>query len=339
MRNNISDFEFANPPYAGATVTIYTVSGGVKTTTRATLYKDLTSSDTLLNPQQLDSKGMFQQPVYVDVPVVITVSGLTIPDHDTGVLNAVLDSLADASSMHAAATKATPVDADEFTFLDSASAFSLAKATWANIKTVLLAYFSALTGTWAISTTGNAATATDAADHIADASAAHAASAISNTPAGNISATNVQAAINESDGDKAALAGSATQVFDVEAATASAHAVRLDQLGVVSQNSQSTAYTAVLADGYGKHILHPSADTTARVFTIPANSSVAYPIGTVLTFVNQNGAGVITIAITTDTMRLAGAGTTGSRTLAANGVASAIKLTATEWIISGTGLT
>ena len=38
-------------------------------------------------------------------------------------------------------------------------------------------------------------------------------------------------------------------------------------------------------------------------------------------------------------MRLAGAGTTGSRSLAANGVAEAIKVSATEWIISGTGLT
>ena len=73
--------------------------------------------------------------------------------------------------------------------------------------------------------------------------------------------------------------------------------------------------------------------------TIPANSSVAYPIGTALTFVNQNAAGVMTIAITTDTLRLAGAGTTGSRTLAANGIATALKLTSTEWIISGTGLT
>lgn len=106
----------------------------------------------------------------------------------------------------------------------------------------------------------------------------------------------------------------------------------------IPQNSQSTAYTLVLADA-GKHILHPSADTTARVFTIPANSSVAYPIGTAVTFVNQNAAGVITIAITTDTMRLAGAGTTGSRTLAANGTATALKITSTEWIISGVGLT
>lgn len=106
----------------------------------------------------------------------------------------------------------------------------------------------------------------------------------------------------------------------------------------IPQNSQSAAYTLVLTDS-GKHILHPSADTTARTFTIPANGAVAFPIGTAVTFINQNAAGVITIAITTDTMRLAGAGTTGSRTLAANGVATAIKLTSTEWIISGTGLT
>lgn len=104
------------------------------------------------------------------------------------------------------------------------------------------------------------------------------------------------------------------------------------------QNSQSAAYGLVLADA-GKHLLHPSADVTARTFTIPANSSVAFPVGTVVTFVNQASAGVLSIAITTDTMRLAGAGTTGTRALAANGVATAIKLTSTEWIISGTGLT
>lgn len=107
---------------------------------------------------------------------------------------------------------------------------------------------------------------------------------------------------------------------------------------IIPQNSQSNAYTAVLADS-GKQIFHPSADTTARTFTIPANGSVPYPVGTALTFINQNGAGVITISITTDTMRLAGAGTTGNRTLAANGIATAIKITSTEWIISGTGLT
>lgn len=106
----------------------------------------------------------------------------------------------------------------------------------------------------------------------------------------------------------------------------------------IPQNSKSAAYTLVLGDA-GQHIFHPSADTTARIWTIPANASVAYPIGTAVTFVNQNAGGVITISITTDTMRLAGLGTAGSRTLAANGIATALKVTTTEWIISGTGLT
>jgi len=66
---------------------------------------------------------------------------------------------------------------------------------------------------------------------------------------------------------------------------------------------------------------------------------VAFPIGTMVTFVNDNAAGAISIAITTDTMRLAGAGTVGTRTLAANGIATILKLTATSWIISGSGLT
>lgn len=103
-------------------------------------------------------------------------------------------------------------------------------------------------------------------------------------------------------------------------------------------NSQSAAYTAVLAD-VEAYLFHPAADTTARVWTIPANSSVAYPVGSELEFINENAAGVITISITTDTMRLAGAGTTGSRTLAANGWARARKITATSWIIRGDGLT
>lgn len=106
----------------------------------------------------------------------------------------------------------------------------------------------------------------------------------------------------------------------------------------INVQSKSTAYTGILTDA-GSCLLHPAADTTARIFTIPANSSVAYAVGAVLTIINQNAAGVITIAITTDTMRLAGAGTTGSRTLAANGIATATKITTTEWIISGTGLT
>jgi hypothetical protein len=106
----------------------------------------------------------------------------------------------------------------------------------------------------------------------------------------------------------------------------------------LAQVSQSAAYTTVATDA-GKHLLHPSADTTARTFTIAANASVAYPVGTTITFVNQNTAGVLTIAVNSDTMRLAGAGTTGNRTLAANGVCTALKIGTTDWLVSGTGLT
>jgi hypothetical protein len=103
----------------------------------------------------------------------------------------------------------------------------------------------------------------------------------------------------------------------------------------IQQNSQSTAYTTVLADAQ-KHILHPTADNNARTFTIAANASVAYPIGTCLTFVNQIN--TVTIAINTDTLTMAGTGQTGSRSLAANGIATALKITSTSWIISGAGL-
>lgn len=101
-------------------------------------------------------------------------------------------------------------------------------------------------------------------------------------------------------------------------------------------NSQSAAYTTVLSDA-GKCIYHPSADTTARTFTIAANASVAYPVGATLMFENDIGAGTLTIAINTDTLVLVGAaGSTGSRTLAAGGRATAVKVAATRWRISGT---
>jgi hypothetical protein len=105
----------------------------------------------------------------------------------------------------------------------------------------------------------------------------------------------------------------------------------------IPQNSQSTAYTLVLADA-GKHIFHPASDNNPRTFTIPANSSVAYPIGTAITFINMAAADV-TIAITSDTLTLSPSGTTGSRTLETNGSATCIKIASTQWLISGSGLT
>lgn len=103
----------------------------------------------------------------------------------------------------------------------------------------------------------------------------------------------------------------------------------------IPQNVQTGSYTLVAADS-GKHIYRDSG--TAATWTIPANSSVAYAIGTALTFINLSSTSV-SIAITSDTMYLSSAGTTGTRTLAQYGSATAVKIASTTWIISGSGLT
>lgn len=115
-----------------------------------------------------------------------------------------------------------------------------------------------------------------------------------------------------------------------------------DQIGFknIPQNAQTGSYTLVLADS-GKHVYHASG-AGAATYTIPAATSVAYPIGTAVTFINLSATSV-SIAITTDTMYLSGAGTTGTRTLAQYGTATAIKVSGLSstgiWVISGTNLT
>ena len=103
----------------------------------------------------------------------------------------------------------------------------------------------------------------------------------------------------------------------------------------IPQNSQSADYTAVITDA-AKQIFHPAADNNARTFTLPANASVAFDIGTTITFINM--VNTVTIAINSDTLIMAGSGSTGSRTLAANGIATAVKITSTSWLINGTNL-
>jgi hypothetical protein len=103
----------------------------------------------------------------------------------------------------------------------------------------------------------------------------------------------------------------------------------------IPQNSQSANYTTD-ADDAGGHVYHPVADDNPRTFTIDSNANVPYPIGTAITFINDQN--TLTIAITSDTLVWAEDGSTGSRTLAENGMATAIKVTSTRWLISGTGL-
>ncbi len=112
-----------------------------------------------------------------------------------------------------------------------------------------------------------------------------------------------------------------------------------DNIGYLNipQNSQSGNYVLVAADS-GKEILHPSGAGAGDTFTIPANATVAFAIGTVVMFTNLD-ASALSIAITSDTLTMAGTTTTGTRSLARNGVATAKKVASTSWLIWGVGLT
>jgi hypothetical protein len=102
------------------------------------------------------------------------------------------------------------------------------------------------------------------------------------------------------------------------------------------QNSQSTNYPVVAADA-GKHIYLTANNTTV---TIPANSNVAFPIGTTIVVIAGHASGTTNITVTTDTLRMSGTGSnTTPRTLASYGMATLVKVASTTWFISGNGLT
>lgn len=99
------------------------------------------------------------------------------------------------------------------------------------------------------------------------------------------------------------------------------------------QMSDQDDYTLVMSDA-GKHYYHVSAST--HTLTIPANGSVAFPIGTVIAIANEDGGGDLSIAITTDTLRWTDQ--TGTRTLTENGTATLLKVTSTVWRLTGDGI-
>lgn len=104
----------------------------------------------------------------------------------------------------------------------------------------------------------------------------------------------------------------------------------------IPQNSQNGNYNVVIGDS-GKHIYHPTGQAAAT-YTIPANSNVAFTVGSAVTIINGS-ANNVSIALTTDTLYLSSNGATGTRTLTQWGVATAVKITSTAWVISGSNLT
>jgi hypothetical protein len=134
----------------------------------------------------------------------------------------------------------------------------------------------------------------------------------------------------------AAASGANTDItaLDQDVVITASGTIATDTIGYrgLPQNSQTASYTLALAD-QGKLI-----NTTTGGVVIPANGSVAFPIGAAVSIYNNSGSNQ-TISITTDTLRLAGTATTGSRTLAQYGLATCVKVAATTWVISGAGIT
>ncbi|MGK2864896.1 MAG: beta strand repeat-containing protein [Chitinophagaceae bacterium] len=87
----------------------------------------------------------------------------------------------------------------------------------------------------------------------------------------------------------------------------------------------STTYNFVLGDANNIVTLNNVAAVSA---VIPANASVAYPVGTKIDIINL-GAGTVTVSITTDTLN----GNVGGLTLAQYDKRTITKVTSTSWVL------
>lgn len=133
----------------------------------------------------------------------------------------------------------------------------------------------------------------------------------------------------------AAASGANTDItaLDQDVTITATGTIAADSIGYrgLPQNAQTGAYTLALSDA-GKQV----ANTTGG-WVIPANASVAFPVGTTIVLYNNSGSSQ-NVSITSDTLRLAGTTTTGTRPLAAYGLATCVKVASTTWVISGAGV-
>lgn len=101
----------------------------------------------------------------------------------------------------------------------------------------------------------------------------------------------------------------------------------------IPATTKTANYTTVAADSNTAFY----ATTSAITITITGGAST-HPVGTALSFFNRSG-GNISIAISTDTLFFSPSGSTGTRTLAAYGQATAYHASSGVWFISGSGIT
>ena len=206
-----------------------------------------------------------------------------------------------------------------------------ATATNVNATTAI---FTNLTSTNATSTNLNATTAvlTDLTSTNATSTNLNVTTAVlTNLTSTNATSTNLNATTavltNLTSTNATTTNLTATTVLDAGTISASAPGFR-----GLPQNAQTGAYTLALSD-IGKQV-----SNTTGGWVIPANASVAFPVGAAVVLFNNSGSSQ-TVSITSDTLRLAGTATTGTRTVAQYGLVTCVKVASTTWVISGSGLT
>jgi hypothetical protein len=93
---------------------------------------------------------------------------------------------------------------------------------------------------------------------------------------------------------------------------------------------QTAPYTLALGD-------NGTCVSTDRDITIPENASVAFRRGSTVLVYNANTTSNITVAITTDTLRVAGKSNTGTQNLVPYGIVTLFKAGDTVWTGAGPG--
>lgn len=80
---------------------------------------------------------------------------------------------------------------------------------------------------------------------------------------------------------------------------------RFAEESTITSNTQTDNYTLVLSDGYPKSKIIEVSKATAVTLTVPTNTSVAFPVGTII-WVRRTGAGTLTLAGVDGTVTITG---------------------------------
>jgi hypothetical protein len=103
-------------------------------------------------------------------------------------------------------------------------------------------------------------------------------------------------------------------------------------MGIPAKAAKTAAYQLTIDDNWFE------VPTNSNV-TVPDNSSVAFPVGAMVS-IRNTGSSAITVGMAgTDSLTQEGTTNTGTRTLAGNGIALLRKISATAWLIMGSHLT